>query len=469
MASEVIKLNLIPKGEMPVFHASQFDNGRLITIELYRGEDAYTVPEGYTIELLCRKRDNNIVTLASTLINDNVVTFTTTTQLTACHGKNLCEVAVKAADDYLIGTLNFYLEVEKDPLEGGINSTSQIHDLHDQIEDITEEIISDNYYDKTEVDELLSAKADSDSVYTIGEVNSLLSGKANTSDVYTKSQTDTLLSAKASITYVDGEISAVDAVLIDMQTDIDRKADASDVYTKSQVDTALAAKADAAATTAALATKADKSDTYTKEQVDAIIYNIFPVKTVSGAVASFSTGLTYPLVSVTADAGATNVTACGVNLWNEEWEVGTIRTDTGVNNNTGERIRSKGYIHITPSTTYFLAYGGTVPAGAFANIVFYDENKTYLGESTYIYKNLNNNSPFTSPANAYYARFVVEDFTTVYSNNISFNSDASTTYKAYNGTTVLKADATTLITQAGVNNVFADVGNVTVQYKYMSI
>ena len=40
MASEVIKLNLIPKGEMPVFH---------ITCELYRGEDAYSVPEGYTV------------------------------------------------------------------------------------------------------------------------------------------------------------------------------------------------------------------------------------------------------------------------------------------------------------------------------------------------------------------------------------------------------------------------------------
>ena len=83
MASEVIKLNLIPKGEMPVFHASQFDTGRLITCELYRGEDAYSVPEGYTVELHCRKVDNNIVTMASTLINHNVVTFTSTEQLTA--------------------------------------------------------------------------------------------------------------------------------------------------------------------------------------------------------------------------------------------------------------------------------------------------------------------------------------------------------------------------------------------------
>ena len=115
MASEVIKLNLIPKGEMPVFHASQFDTGRLITCELYRGEDAYSIPEGYTVELHCRKVDNNIVTMSSTLINDNVVTFTSTEQLTACNGNNLCEVAI-LDEGYRIGTLDFILEVDVDPL-----------------------------------------------------------------------------------------------------------------------------------------------------------------------------------------------------------------------------------------------------------------------------------------------------------------------------------------------------------------
>ena len=263
---------------------------------------------------------------------------------------------MKGDNDYLIGTLNFILEVEKDPLQGGIQSTSEIHDLTQQIEDITEEVIGDNYYNKTETDSLLDDKlnvwqlkpyptigtgievakvftgGDSEHgaysyvantripAYTMTETNNLLSEKADASDVYTKAQIEAKLADKASITYVDGEISAVDAVLIDMQTDIDRKADASDVYTKAQVDSALALKANA-------------TDVYTKQEVDNIILDIMPVDIASGAIATFNTQLAAPLVSVIADITATggngtpdnpipingyseaNITRCGVNLW----------------------------------------------------------------------------------------------------------------------------------------------------------
>lgn len=321
MASEVIKLNLIPKGEMPVFHCSQFDNGRLINIELYRGEDAYTIPEGCTAELHCRKVDGNIVTIGSPVVDENTIKFTSTTQLTACNGKNLCEVAILGADDYLIGTLNFWLEVEVDPLKGGINSTSEIHDLYEQIEDITAEVIGDDYYDKTEVDTLLDAKADKSTTYTKTQVDTLLTAKADKSNVYTKSEISTLLSAKADAdnvytkaqvetklaakadaaavytkdetdTLLDAKANAnavyskveVDAMVDDLEDAIDLKADAATTYTKTEVDTALALKANAA-------------DVYTKTQVDNIILDIMPVDTAGpSAIANFTTGLAIPLV-----------------------------------------------------------------------------------------------------------------------------------------------------------------------------
>ena len=348
MASEVIKLNLIPKGEMPVFHCSQFDNGRLITIELYRGEDAYEVPSGYTCELHCRKVDGNIVTLASTLVNTNVVTFTSTTQLTACNGKNMCEVAIKAADDYLIGTLNFWLEVEIDPLKGGINSTSEIHDLYEQIEEITEEVIGDNYYNKTEVDDILDAKADVATTYTKTEVDTLLTSKADTSSVYTKSETNTLLAAKADAsdvytksqvetklaakadaadvytktetdTLLDAKANAngvyskveVDGMVDDLEDAIDLKADAATTYTKTEVDTALALKADASnvytktETDTLLSSKANAADVYTKTQVDNIILDIMPVDTATGSPATFTTAIATDLVDVTTAITAT--------------------------------------------------------------------------------------------------------------------------------------------------------------------
>lgn len=466
MASEVIKLNLIPKGEMPVFHASQFDTGRLITCELYRGEDAYSVPEGYTVELHCRKVDNNIVTMASTLINDNVVTFTSTEQLTACNGNNLCEVAI-LDDGYRIGTLNFILEVEIDPLKGGITSTSEIHNLESQVEEITTEIIGENYYNKTEVDDLLDAKADSDSVYTKSETDTKLALKANAADVYTKSQTDTLLNAKAdsSDVYTKGQ---VDTALAD-------KADVSDLpdmdlyYTKTATDTLLASKADASTTTAALATKADKSDTYTKEQVDALIDNIFPTLTASGAIASFTTALTKPLVSVTAAAGATAVTMCGVNLWDEEWEVGGISWATGQNSSENDRIRSKNYIPVKPSITVNFSYTND------ARFVWcYDATKTLIenvsGSNNYFQLNAGV-STLTLPANCCYIRFILwTTYGTTYNNNVSINYPSTdTTYHPYTGNTVPVDYATTLVTESGVNNVYTDSGDVTVQFKYMSM
>ena len=229
MANESINLNLIPTGEMPVIHVSQFDNGRAFNVNLFKGSDEYTIPEGYTAELHCRKADRNIVTIATTSVLSNTLTFTTTTQLCACAGDNLCEVAIKDSEDYLVGSLNFILQVERDPLQGGIESTSSIHDLTDQIEEITTEIVGENYYTKTETDTLLDAKANAADVYTKTQVDTALSSKANAADVYTKTQVDTALSSKAN---------------------------AADVYTKTQVDTALSAKAN----TADLATVATTGD-----------------------------------------------------------------------------------------------------------------------------------------------------------------------------------------------------------------
>ena len=338
MSSQTIKLNLIPQGEMPVFYASQFDNGRLINIELYNGTDEYELPEGYTAELHCRKADNNIVTLSTSQVTANLIKFSSTTQLTACYGNNLCEVSIMDTEDTVIGTLNFILEVEKDPLQGGITSTSEIHDLETQIEEITTEIVGENYYDKSEVDDLLSAKADSDSVYTIGEVNTLLSGKANAADVYTKSQTDTLLSAKA---------------------------DSSDVYTKTETNSLLNGKlntyqmantlplGDVIAAKVQTAYDSEHGsydkvsnvalDVYTKAQVDNIILDIMPVGTASGPIATFDTELATPLVN-----GSCNIVATGGN--------GTPDNPNPINGYTEANITANGNV-IT------ISFGQTVYGG----------------------------------------------------------------------------------------------------------
>ena len=355
MSHQITKVDLIPNGELSVCNVSQFDNGRVLPFEILENKEAYNIPNDIRVELHCRKPDGNIVTLPSESIADNIVTFLSTTQLTACYGKNICEIALYGPDDYLIGSGNFVLEVEKSPTLGGINSTSAIHDLEDQIRDIAEDVIPEILPDYLE-------------------------------------------------------------------------------------------------------------DYYTKSEVDALIDNMFPTLTASGAIANFTTALTKPLVSVTTAAGATTVTACGVNLWDEEWEVGTIDTSTGQNISSNNYVRTKNYIKVTPSATYNLYM-------PWAQMFYYDSSKNFLRTSSnQITENGQcYNKAITMGNDVAYVRFRC---TSVYGNqyldNISINSNSSVlNYHPYTGNTVPVAEATTLETLSGVNNVFADVGDVTVSYKYM--
>ena len=152
MSFERIRLNVIPDGDMPVFHVSQFDVGRPIIIDLYNGDDAYTPAEGVTFELHCRKVDDNIVTLTTYEVDQNTLTFASTEQLCACSGDNLCEIAI-LLDDLVMGTLNFILHVERDPLAGGCTSETSIYNLQQQIDDI---ITGEGYVKDTDLNILQS-------------------------------------------------------------------------------------------------------------------------------------------------------------------------------------------------------------------------------------------------------------------------------------------------------------------------
>ena len=297
MAFQEFELNMIPHGDMPTFYASQYETGRPIIIDVMLGEDAFACDELY-VELHCRKVDDNIVTLEPDSVDGNQVTFIGTDQLFACPGKNLCEVCLYADEtkDTSLGSLNFFIEVEPDPLAGGLTSETQIYDLYQQVEEITQQVIGDDYYDKTEVDDLLDDKADKSDTYTKSQVDTALNLKADKSTTYTKTQVDNLLNDKA---------------------------DKATTYTKTQVDSALALKANSA-DLATVATTGDYDDLINKPTIPAaqvqsdwdqsdntkvdyiknkpdlsayvtsdalgdIIYNLLPAGTASGAVANFET------------------------------------------------------------------------------------------------------------------------------------------------------------------------------------
>ena len=166
--------------------------------------------------------------------------------------------------------------------------------------------------------------------------------------------------------------------------------------------------------------------------------------TSSGSIATFTTTLTKPLVNceceiVAQGGGGTpsspisivgytgmNVTRCGSNLWNEDWEVGNISTSDGQPSVSLIYIRSKVYCACKGGATYYCKSHSTSQLV----IYWYGENDTYLGFDVCT------NTTKTAPANA--VKFKIRCEVTTYSNDISINYPATdTTYHAYN------ADSTT--------------------------
>lgn len=176
---EVINLNLIPTGALPVVHASQYDEGRTFRANLMDGSTVYTLDGTEVLECDVKKPDGNIVTVAVTNTSDSFITIDTTLQMCACAGDSLGELHItKGAQE--IGTLNFILAVERSPLENGIQSDSGIHNLQTQIGDA----VADQYAAEDVVfDATPTAGHGVGFAVTSEGVKTALDEKANTDDL----------------------------------------------------------------------------------------------------------------------------------------------------------------------------------------------------------------------------------------------------------------------------------------------
>ena len=120
MTTQIIRLNMIPGGVMPVVYASQYDNQtNALIFELYNGDLPFSVPSGAAVLLNGTKPPvNGQVTgfsySASSVIGNRVV-CNVTQQMTAVHGNVLCELRVRTATQ-IIGSINFVLKVERSAL-----------------------------------------------------------------------------------------------------------------------------------------------------------------------------------------------------------------------------------------------------------------------------------------------------------------------------------------------------------------
>ena len=136
---EFINLNLIPGKAWPVCHASQFDAGREIRVNLFEGAGVYTLAGDEVVDVIVKKPDGNEVIETLTNTADDYVVIVTTEQMTAIAGSNLGEIRITKGAQ-VIGSLNFILECEASP-DTGIESHSEINNLETQVA----AIVADQY------------------------------------------------------------------------------------------------------------------------------------------------------------------------------------------------------------------------------------------------------------------------------------------------------------------------------------
>ena len=105
---EQLKLNMIPNGVNPVFHASQYDKGRQIRFVLDETLSSAEVTTSY------RAKDGTEHGNVQTSVSGNTITDTIPEEVLTDYGIIEGEVNIDG-----IGSLNFFIEVEKDAYDGG--------------------------------------------------------------------------------------------------------------------------------------------------------------------------------------------------------------------------------------------------------------------------------------------------------------------------------------------------------------
>ena len=118
---------------------------------------------------------------------------------------------------------------------------------------------------------------------------------------------------------------------------------------------------------------------------------------------------------ITGWTGA-EVSRTGENVWDEQWELGSISNTTGENQISSTRFRSKNFIGVVSGESYYLKH----PAVSL-RVVYYKADKTFHSALPTVTSSL----AITIPANVCYMRFWQEG--TTYNNDISINYPSTDT------------------------------------------
>lgn len=409
--------------------------------------------------------DGNYQTNTSDL-KDNTTTFTTaSTRSNVASGEKLSVSFGKIAKYFNDLKAVAFSGSKADIGLGNVDNTS---DANKPVSNATQQALnlkanSSDVYSKTETDGLLNNKANTNDVYSKTKTDELLNNKANSSDVYTKSETDNKINKPL---YNLGAYDTISGNVITRQTGyVDLGALSWELVNgvfKAQLLGALNIQGTYNAPHVLCAKYEAKNSDGTAPRIiglwkgtsyenyigieDTAYSNVTDFKTsVAGVILQYELSTTYteeiiegqPLITLDQQGSQwlRDEWEKGLNVWNEEWELGSFNWDTGEPSPLDTRYRSKSFSRVKPSTSYFIS----TPNGI--EILFYDSSKNYINN---IYRN---NASFVTPNNAYYLK-ICNTATNVYNNDIMLNEgDHPYPYQAYNGEIVHDKDIADLYKQ----------------------
>ena len=225
------------------------------------------------------------------------------------------------------------------------------------------------------------------SYYTKSEIDNLLSTKANSSDVYTKSQTDNLLNAKAN---------------------------SSDVYSKSETDNLLSNKVDTTTFTESQA----EQDT----NINALnsLVNQMPTVSGQGTDLSLQDVLNYRLMKFLPQGSSSQFSTTGANILNNmNYSLGGISFSDGSDISGSDTYRFNEYVPINENTTFYLLKRLVT--------FYYDEDKNLLSNSTS--QDLSKTTPANTKYVRF--RTFVGDFSTFNNTDYMVSLNSITSYEPY--------------------------------------
>ena len=127
------------------------------------------------------------------------------------------------------------------------------------------------------------------------------------------------------------------------------------------------------------------------------------------------------------------VSVSGINVWDEEWEVGALATNDGMPQVSTTTIRSKNFCPCVGGASYYVKCADYTDRYTIC-VYWYDENEAF------ILREFKCALSITAPSNAKYFKIVTNSsgtiYGTTYNNDISINYPSTdTSYHAYNGAT----------------------------------